>query len=72
MTLFGERDGAVRPALQIAMPHSPRIYAILKRNHPSGRTRGIIPVPDQIGKVGKEEVLGTASPLYSQRKVHAC
>ena len=27
MTLFGERENAVRPVLQIAMPRSPRIYA---------------------------------------------
>jgi len=27
MTLYGERDGAVRPVLQIAMPRLPRIYA---------------------------------------------
>jgi len=27
MTLYGERDGAGRPILQIAMPRSPRIYA---------------------------------------------
>ena len=27
MTLYGERDGGVRPVLQIAMPRSPRIYA---------------------------------------------
>jgi hypothetical protein len=27
MTLYGERNGAVRPALQIAMPRLPRIYA---------------------------------------------
>jgi len=26
MTLYDERDGAVRPVLQIAMPRSPRIY----------------------------------------------
>ena len=27
MTLYGEREDAVRPVLQIAMPRSPRIYA---------------------------------------------
>ena len=27
MTLYGAREGAVRPALQTAMPRSPRIYA---------------------------------------------
>ena len=27
MTLYGERDGAVRPVLQIAMPRLPRIYS---------------------------------------------
>ena len=27
MTLYGEREGAVRPVLQIAMPRPPRIYA---------------------------------------------
>ena len=27
MTLYGEREGAVRPVLQIAMPRLPRIYA---------------------------------------------
>jgi len=27
MTLYGKRDGAGRPILQIAMPRSPRIYA---------------------------------------------
>jgi hypothetical protein len=27
MTLYGERNGAGRPVLQIAMPRSPRIYA---------------------------------------------
>jgi len=27
MTLFGEKDRALRPGLQIAMPRSPRIYA---------------------------------------------
>ena len=27
MTLYGEREGAVRPVLQIAMPRWPRIYA---------------------------------------------
>jgi hypothetical protein len=27
MILYGERDGAVRPVLQIAMPRSPRIYS---------------------------------------------
>jgi len=26
MTLYGERDGAVRPVLQIPMPCPPRIY----------------------------------------------
>jgi len=27
MILYGERENAVRPVLQIAMPRSPRIYA---------------------------------------------
>ncbi len=27
MTLYGERDDAVRPVLQIAMPRLPRIYS---------------------------------------------
>ena len=27
MSLYGEREYAVRPALQIAMPRSPRLYA---------------------------------------------
>ena len=27
MTLYGERDCAVRPVLQIAMPRLPRIYS---------------------------------------------
>jgi hypothetical protein len=27
MTLYGEKDRALRPALQIPMPRSPRIYA---------------------------------------------
>ena len=27
MTLYGERDGTVRPVLQIAMPRLPRIYS---------------------------------------------
>jgi len=27
MTLYSERDGAVRPVLQIAMPRLPRIYS---------------------------------------------
>jgi len=27
MTLYGEKDGVVRPVLQIAMPRLPRIYA---------------------------------------------
>jgi hypothetical protein len=27
MTLYGEREGAVRPILQVAMPGLPRIYA---------------------------------------------
>jgi hypothetical protein len=27
MTLYGERAGALRPVLRIAMPRSPRIYA---------------------------------------------
>ena len=27
MSLYGEKDGAVRPVLQIAMPPSPRIYS---------------------------------------------
>ena len=27
MTLYGEREGAVRPILQVAMPRLPRIYA---------------------------------------------
>ena len=27
MTLYGERDGAVQPVLQIAMPRLPRLYA---------------------------------------------
>ena len=30
MTLYGERDGAVRPVLQIAMPRLPRIYSRVK------------------------------------------
>ena len=52
MTLYGDKDRALRPVLQIAMPRSPCIYAPLKRNHPSGRRRGIIPVAEQIRKVG--------------------
>jgi len=52
MTLYVEKDRALRPVLQIAMPRSPRLYAPLKRNHPSGRGRGIIPVLEQIRKVG--------------------
>ena len=27
MTLYGEREGVVRPILQIAMPRLPRLYA---------------------------------------------
>jgi hypothetical protein len=27
MTLYGERDGGVRPVLQIAIPRLPRIYS---------------------------------------------
>jgi hypothetical protein len=96
MTLYSEKDHALRPFLQIAMPRPPRIYApggtmhvvarfnnrefqfssqpdpnikdrdsgctnqravgspeFLKRHHPSGRRRGIIPLPEQIRKVGK-------------------
>jgi hypothetical protein len=37
MSLCGERDGAVRPVLQIAIPRLPRIYARLKSHHPSDR-----------------------------------
>jgi len=33
MTLYGEREGAVRPILQVAMPRLPRIYA------PGGRSQ---------------------------------
>jgi uncharacterized protein Smg (DUF494 family) len=52
MTLYSERDGADRPAHQIAMPRSPRIYTPLKRHRSSKRKRGIIPVLEQIRKVG--------------------
>ena len=37
MTLYGERGGAVRPVMQIAMPRLPRLYA------PSGTMHDVAP-----------------------------